>query len=360
MKSNIIIASIASLFLVACGSPEQLEISTQTAIAVQVAKPIVNTQSSFVLASGKVEAKNSANLSTRMMGFVKNVAVKVGQKVNKGQLLISVNNTDLRAKKAQVDASILQAESAFSNAQKDYERFKTLFAQKSASQKDLDDMTTRYEMAKAGYEAAQQMRNEVNAQFAYAEIRAPFAGVVTNTFIKSGDMANPGMPLVSIEGAGNLQIMAMVSESDIASITQGMSVNARIKSLNKDVQGSVIEISRSAKNTGGQFLVKIHLDKTDPSVLSGMFASVQFITENKPNEATPTKVMLPKTALVHQGQLSGVYTVGSSNTAILRWLRLGKTIDNNVEVLSGLTANEAYIVKAKGKLYNGAAVQIGK
>ncbi len=360
MKSNIIIASIASLFLVACGGPDRVQIQPQTAIPVQVTKPIINNQANYVLASGKVEAKNSANLSTRMMGYVNNVAIKVGQRVSKGQVLLSVNNTDLQAKKAQVDASILQAESAFSNAQKDYERFKSLFAQKSASQKDLDDMTTRYEMAKAGYDAAKQMRNEVDAQFAYAEIRAPFSGVITNTFVKTGDMANPGMPLVSLEGAGNLQIMAMVSESDISSITQGMPVKARIKSLNKDVNGSVIEISRSAKNTGGQFLVKINLETIDKSILSGMFASVQFVTETKPTEASPTKVLLPANALIHQGQLSGIYTIGANNTAILRWLRLGKTIGDNVEVLSGLSANEAYIVTAKGKLFNGAVVQITK
>jgi multidrug efflux pump subunit AcrA (membrane-fusion protein) len=66
-----------------------------------------------------------------------------------------------------------------------------LFAQQSASQKELDDMTSRYEMAKAALEGAKQMRNEVQAQFSYANITAPFAGVVTNTFVKEGDMANP-------------------------------------------------------------------------------------------------------------------------------------------------------------------------
>jgi len=62
--------------------------------------------------------------------------------------------------------------------------------------------------------------------------------------------------------------------------------------------------------------------------------------------------------LVKQGQLTGIYTVGNGNTAILRWLRIGKTFDNQVEVLSGLSAEEPYIVSAEGKLFNGAKVSI--
>ena len=61
-------------------------------------------------------------------------------------------------------------------------------------------------------------------------------------------------------------------------------------------------------------------------------------------------------ALVKEGQLTGVYTIGSGNVAILRWLRIGKTFGNQVEVLSGLSANEQYIVSAEGKLFNGAKV----
>ena len=196
------------------------------------------------------------------MGFVTKVPVKVGQKVKAGQLLVSINNTDLQAKKAQVEASIIQATAAYKNAKKDYERFTNLFAQQSASQKELDDMTARYEMAKAGLDAAKQMRNEINAQFAYANITAPFSGIITNSFVKEGDMANPGMPLISIEGAQKLQVTAMVSENDITSITNGMQVKVLVKSLGNTINGTVSEVSLSARNTGGQYLVKIDLEKT--------------------------------------------------------------------------------------------------
>jgi RND family efflux transporter MFP subunit len=219
-------------------------------------------------------------------------------------------------------------------------------------------MTARFEMVKAGLEGAKQMRNEVMAQFSYANITAPFGGIITNTFIKEGDMANPGMPLVSVEGSGKLQVTAMVSETDISKIKQGMPVSIIIKSMNKKVDGKVSEVSLSAKNTGGQYLVKVNLDEMDKTILSGMFVNVQFPIEKiaDTNEGSE-QVLVPESALVKQGQLTGIYTV-ANNTAILRWLRIGKTFGDKVEVLSGLSSKEPYIISAEGKLFNGAKVSV--
>jgi hypothetical protein len=101
--------------------------------------------------------------------------------------------------------------------------------------------------------------------------------------------------------------------------------------------------------------VKIDLDKTEAKILSGMFTTVQFPIERKAKTAL---VLIPTEAIVTNGQLSGIYTVSESNTAILRWLRLGRTFGNQVEVLSGLNADEAYIVSAEGKLFNGAKISV--
>lgn len=355
---KIFIPLLALIILASCNSKKKEDIANEPAIAVKVSGITENNNSPFVTASGKIEAENSANLSTRMMGYVTKVHVKVGQKVGAGQLLVSINNTDLQAKKAQVDASILQATAGFNNAKKDYNRFVNLFKQQSASQKELDDMTARYEMAKAGLEGARQMRNEVLAQFSYSNIKAPFSGVVTNTFVKEGDMAKPGMPLVSVEGASKLQVMAMVSENAIVSIKKGMPVSVLVKSSNEKLSGKVSEVSISATNTGGQYLVKIDLGKTDNTVLSGMFVNVQFPVANKATTSNSELLLVPESALVKQGQLTGIFTIGTGNVAILRWLRTGKNYGDQVEVLSGLSANEQYIISADGKLYNGASVSV--
>jgi RND family efflux transporter MFP subunit len=354
-KSLLLTASFG-LFLVGCGSDEKQSVDNSEAVPVTVAEVAMDDSSTILAGSGQITAVNSATLSTRMMGHVESIPIKIGQKVNKGDVLISINNVDLRAKKAQVEASITEAQVAFNNAKKDYERFQNLFKENSASQKELDDMTARYEMAKARLEAANQMKNEVNSQFAYANIRAPFSGVVTNTYIDEGDMANPGVPLVSVESPGGFEVEAKVAENNISKIEVGTKAHILVKALDTTITGKVSELSASAQHTGGQYVMKVLLDKTDAKILSGMFATVRLEVGEESNGKTV--VTVPSKALVHKGQLTGVYTLGQDNVALLRWLRLGDTYGDEVEVLSGLSAGDQYIVSAEGKLYNGVKVSI--
>lgn len=344
----------AAIFITSCSSDkEKVVVDNSPAIPVNVRKVALNNSSQFLSVSGKITASNSADLSTRMMGFVTKASVNVGDKVQKGQLLISINNTDLQAKKGQINAGITQAKTAFNNAEKNYNRFKNLFASNSITQKEMDDMTANYQMAKAGLESANQMKNEINAQFEYANITAPFNGVITAKNIEVGDMANPGMPLISLETPGDFEVIAMVPETEIVQIKNDTEVTVLVKSINKSLKGKVIEVSTSAKNSGGQYLVKISLEKTDATILSGMFTTVQFPVDKKNNSES---ILVPVDAIVKNGQLSGVYVISGNNTAMLRWLRLGRTYGDQVEILSGLNADESYIVSADGKLFNGAPI----
>ncbi|THV60997.1 efflux RND transporter periplasmic adaptor subunit [Flagellimonas alvinocaridis] len=354
-KSFILTASLG-LTLMGCGSDKKQTADTTAAVPVTVADVDTGDSSTILAGSGQIKAVNSATLSTRMMGYVESLPVKIGQKVNKGDLLISINNVDLRAKKAQVEASITEATVAFNNAKKDYERFQNLFKESSATQKELDDMTARYEMAKARLEAANQMKNEVNSQFAYANIRAPFNGVVTNTYIDEGAMANPGVPLVSVESPGGFEVEAKVAENNISAIKVGTTAQVLVKALDTTLTGEVSELSASAQNTGGQYIMKVALDKTEAKILSGMYATIRLETEQK--GYGNDMVVVPSKALVHKGQLTGVYTLGQDNVALLRWLRLGENYGEEVEVLSGLSKGDQYIVSAEGKLYNGVKVSI--
>lgn len=352
----LIIVITGSLLITSCSSEDKKEkIDVTPAIKVIVEKVAVNSNSSFLSVSGKIQASKSVDLSTRMMGHVKKVYVNVGDNVKKGQLLVSINNTDLQAKKAQVTAGITKAKTAFKNAEKNYNRFKNLFASESVTQKEMDDMTANYEIAKAGLEAANQMKNEINAQFTYSNITAPFSGVITSKNIENGNMASPGITLLSLEVPNDFEVITMVPETEISQIKKETKVSVLVNSIGKTVKGKVTEVSISAKNTGGQYLVKIDLDKTKTPILSGMFSTVQFPVERKEKSLL---VLIPTDAIVRNGQLSGIYTVSQSNTALLRWLRLGRTYGDKVEVLSGLNSDESYIVSAEGKLFNGAKITI--
>lgn len=358
MKRSIFTLMLPGILLFqACGGKAEKVTHNTAPVAVTLSSNDITTHGTFVSSSGTIEAQNSASISTRIMGYITKINVTVGQRVKKGQRLASISNNDLQAKKAQAEANVMQAAAAYNNAKRDYDRFTRLFEQQSASQKELDDMTSRYLVAKAGLEGAKQMRNEVDAQFSYTNIAAPFEGTITGTFAKEGDMASPGMPILSLEGNSGLQVATTLPESSISQISTGMRVQVMVKSLGKKYNGTVTEVSTSAKSTGGQYAIKINLITDDAALRSGMYVNVLFPLKNAQPELFQS-VMVPAGALVQQGQLTGIYTVGTGNRAVLRWIRTGNTVDGKTEVLSGLSASERYIVSADGKLYNGALVSI--
>lgn len=340
--------------LSACSSPEEKNISQDTeSVKVAIAQVESNRSKIEIEGSGQLQAVESANISTRMMGQVNDLAVKSGEEVKKGQLLITISSADLQAKAAQADAGIAQAKAAYENAAKDYERFQNLHHSGSASDKELENMKSRFEMAKAGLDAAENMKKEVMAQFEYLNIRAPFSGTVANTFVKAGDMAAPGHPLVTLESMDEIEALIRVPESNIQAVKMGQEAIVKIKSAQLEVKAKVTDVSYSSKNTGGQYLVKLLVEEKNKKLLPGMFVNARILSTDSSKEST---VKIPKSALVHRGQLSGVYTPTSNGVAILRWLRLGEETGDQVEVLSGLSTNESYIVKAEGRLYNGASI----
>lgn len=360
---NILKSATFIFFLMAfaqCSSESETSVNfTGEAVDVRLNQVETNDTGGFAVASGKLVAKNSVNVSTRMMGYITNLSVEVGQKVTAGQTLISINNTEIKAKDGQINAQISQAQAHFDSSKKDLDRFKNLFASQSASQKELDDMQTRFDLAKAGLEAAKQMKREVNAQYRYTNITAPISGVVTAKFVEQGDLANPGMPLLTLESSSALQAQLLVSEQYITQVENGMPVQLTLSSTGKKIEGKVVEISPSSAHSGGQYQVKLDVNPSD-ELLAGMYVNAVFPFENSTSNKNQESVniVIPKSALVKKGQMNGVYTVSSQNTAVLRWLKLGKEIGEEIEVLSGLNAGESYVVSAEGKLYNGVKLNV--
>lgn len=356
------VAVLFSVSLAACsGNETKQPIQQEAPVMVQVSNAGGTAAAGMIEASGQVEAIRSANISTRVMGYITSIQVKAGDKVRAGQVLFSVNSSDVQAKKAQTDAMIAQADASLQSAQKDYDRYTALFKQQSASAKELDGMTLQYQSAKANAAAARAMRSEVTAQLAYTTVVAPFSGTITQKLAEAGSMATPGMPVLTIEQEGGLQVSASIPESQIASVKTGDEATMNIESANKKITGKVTQVNPSSQFTGGQYIVKIALPSADSKQLyAGMYVHLQLAAKNNsiPKTSDSANVMIPVKALINRDQLTGVYTVSSQNTALLRWLRLGPVSGDQVEVLSGLAKNEPFIVSAEGKLYNGVPVKI--
>jgi RND family efflux transporter MFP subunit len=359
-NSALFFLGLITLFESSCSTSSDKVVAVEKVPVIQVSveNPLVNTDNSIAV-TGQIESANSANISTRVMGYITSIKVKAGDHVTKGQLLATISNEDILAKRAQTDAMISSARASLASAEKDYQRFTTLYNQKSATAKELDNVNLQYQAAKAGLKSAMQMRAEANAMLAYTHITAPFSGVIAQKLADAGSMANPGMPILVLEQNQNLQVSAIIPESEISRIQLKSVATITIKSIEKTFTGTVTEISPSSIATGGQYVVKINLPQEAQNGLNaGMYANVNIITKDKSSATNNEAVLIPLSAINHIGQLTALYTVSSNSTALLRYVRLGKTYGNNVEILSGLNNNESFIASADGKLYNGVPVRV--
>ncbi|WP_297089655.1 efflux RND transporter periplasmic adaptor subunit [uncultured Draconibacterium sp.] len=354
-KSKFIIAvALLSIIAISCGKKEkdnsttkQEKITVQTTLAKLADYPVMH---SF---SGKLEADKQSNLSTRIMGQISRIYVKPGQKVSNGDLLVQIRNQDILAKKAQVEANKVEATTAFESAEKDLKRFEALYAAESASDKEMDDIRTHYNMAKARLAAIEQMEKEVEETMRYALIRAPYSGVITSKFVQEGDMANPGMPLLSMESPSQWKVIARIPEADIAKVKLNDAVKVKFTAVEAELDGKIVEINPSTTNTGNQYQAKVLVtipENCSAKLYSGMYAEVLF------KHGTQKRILVDKNALVHRGQLVGIYAVSQSGNALLRWVKTGKTFGNKIEIISGLSDGEEYIESTESKLFDGALV----
>ena len=347
-----ILLAFGGVLLACSGNEKENHSAKEEAVPVTVGS--VTTQStSYITTSGQVTSRETAVISTRVMGFVTGFKVKVGDEVQKGQLLVTISNGDIVAKRAQAQAMIAEAEAALKDAKKDYERYEELYKQKSASTKEFENITLQYNSLKTKAEAAHQIKNEADAMLIYTNLTAPFSGVVTQRNLDEGSIANPGMPILVVEQAGSYEVRASVSEGDIATIKTGMVAELEVKSTGKKYNGKISEVSTSSQYSGGQYMIKISAPP-QKDLFSGMFVNVSIpIANAKTNEIN---TLVPASALIYKDQLVGIYTVSQSNQALLRWLKIGKTTGDKVEILSGLNAEEKFILQSEGKLYNGAPI----
>lgn len=350
------LSGLCLIGVMASCSPTEKPQQKERPVAVTTYAPIVQSDHSLAV-SGMVSSRQTTYVSTRMMGYIRKIYVRQGDRVAKGQLLVSINSDDLKARQAQAQAMIMEAEAAVRNADRDYLRFKTLHEQKSVTDKELENIQLNRTSVNAKLQMARQGLKEVNAMFSYTDIRAPFSGTVTQKMMDEGSTASPGMPILVLEQTGDLDITASVPEASISHIRTGMPVQVEVKSQNLLFTAHISQISPSAETTGGQYGVKIALPPTVKGRLkAGMYAGIRIAMPATAQERTG--IWVQTSSVIRRDQLTGVYVATPDNRAVLRWLRLGKSLGGWTEVLAGIDASAKVISNAGTKLYNGRRITI--
>ena len=250
---------------------------------------------------------------------------------------------------------MVQAKANLENTEKNYNRIKNLYAEDSATSKELDDISTMYEIAKANMEALEGRLNEVNEMLDYTVIRAPFAGIVSSKFVSEGDMASPGHPLVSVADPGSIKITATVAENQISRLEEGATVNISVSSAGViNVPARLTAISQAGDPMSRQFSIEAVIEDAEinKTLKVGMFAEIGM------NIDQSESLTIPADAIVERGQLTGIYTISDNNRAVLRWVRLGEKSGDLVEVITGLKPGEQFIYAPDHSLRQGQLLSV--
>lgn len=318
----------------------------------------------LIYSTGTVHARESSTLSAQVPGRIVQVLVREGDIVKAGQTLVVLDDATMRAQADQAQAGVKAAASEQAAAQSDarlaastLERYRKLEAEKSVSPQEMDEVSRRAEAAQARLEAIRAQGTQAQAQersartmLSYTRVTAPFAGVITARMADPGTQAAPGVPLLQIDQAGQLQLQTSVDESAIQAIHKGMKLQVAINSAALNLTGVVADILPAADPGSRSFLVKIDLPAST-QLRAGLYG-----TADIPN-GTHQAILVPRTAVVLRGSLKCVYVLDAQGIAQLRTITLGSANGNLVEVLSGISAGEKLIDAPSDRDFAGKRIE---
>ncbi len=280
---------------------------------------------------GRVRSKVQVSLAAKMPGYVKEVPVQIGDQVKKGQLLVLVDDTDVKARikalyeqKSAVSGQLSAIEAKYEYAKINFERFKRLFKEESATKDELDRARTQFfalksqtDALKAKIKAVEAQIREARNQLAYLRIKAPIDGWIADRKVDPGTYVNPGVPLIRLDGKGaGFWFEAQIDDSLIDNIRPGEDVTVSIPALDLVTKEKVEHVQRSSQPATHTFTLLADMGSTE--LKSGLFGRV-FIQTGK-----VTTIVLPEKVIVRRAGINGVYVVDENKTVHWRIVRLGK------------------------------------
>lgn len=366
------------VWLTGCGEPPESPSAVQSqAIPVHIVIASSQEWPAIYEATGTVRARTSAIIAAKWMGYVREVKVQVGDRVREGQLLVALDARDLDssakgalAAREEVRSGIPEADSAVAAAkanldlvQATFKRMNELYEKKSISDQEFDEASAKLKAAQAGFEMAQAKRTQFNSKLAqadqevhaaqvtrsYAEVQAPFAGIVTVKSVEPGNLAMPGAPLLTVERDG-YRLEAAVEASKLSSIRLGQPVAVTLDGINRTLNARVSEIVPAVDAASRSYTVKVDLP-AEAGLRSGIFGRARFQLGSR------SVLAVPFAAVRERGQLQSAF-VEENGVARMRLITLGDKAQDQVEVLSGLGAGEHVIFPVPQGLGDGARVEV--
>ncbi len=272
-------------------------------------------------AEAVLEAVRQATVAAQVQGRILDARVDAGQHVSAGQVLMKID-----AREATQNLAGAQAQLA--NARANFERTQNLYRQKFLSQ-------AAYDKAEADFKSAKAAAGQAGAAASYATIKSPLTGIVAQGLVETGDMASPGLPLISVFDPRALRAIASIPQYKLAEVDRKPRAKLEFPETGRWVDASRVELLPTADPQTHVVTARVYLPENFPGALPGMFVRVHFVVGHA------KKLLVPASAVLHRGEVTAVYVVDGQNRLHLRQVRLGETYDGgDREVLAGLAAGE--------------------
>src|SRR5215212_1933073 len=393
---------------------------TISVAAVRVESGGASAGESVLTASGYVVAHHKIAVGAKVMGRVAWIGVEKGDRVQEGQVLVRLEDSEFRAQvnqakanlaasQARLDqlragsrpqeklkdkAAVLQAEANLKNAEAEYQRAEALVRSGVASKAEFDralaardsaaamvqsarqssamtDIGPRREEIRAAEAEVQQMKaalDYANAQLAATEIKAPVTGTVLERIVERGEMVSPSAfggsgartSVVDLADLTDLQVELDISQTDFARLKQQQRAEIIPEAYpNLRFTGFIEEIAPEANRAKSTVQVKIKVESPNEQLRPEMNARVNFLSDKAPGGESKSvgRVLVPKTAVVKKDNSSFVFVV-KGNKVEQRTIRTGEESSDAYVVIDGLSGNESIALAGVDKLSDGDRVKV--
>ena len=339
---------------------------------------------SLLDASGYVVARRSATVSAKITGKVTEVLIEEGQRVEAGQVVGRLDDTNIRAQFEQARAQLAYARAAhdqvrvqLANAERDLVRQKQLFEQRFISQSAVDNAQTRYDDLKAQQLTAARNADVVAQSVEVAQrslddtvVRAPFSGVITVKAAQPGEIVSPisagggftRTGIGTIVDMDSLEIEVDVNESFINRVKPGQPARARLNAYTDwEIPAEVIAIIPTADRAKATVKVRIGFKQKDARVLPDMGVRVSFLSD-APSETAEDGgarpgVTVPAAAVQVEGDQGVLFVIRDAQLE-RRAVRLGARTDELQTIVAGLSAGERVAIGDLAAMSDGLKVRV--
>lgn len=287
-------------------------------------------------APGTVRARYETTVSSRILSVVNAINVRAGDPVEQGDILVTLDDRELRARHASALNNVEAMEARLADLQREAARARRLVAEGAIATAELDRLEASVDATSAELDGARRTADQAEAELSHAVIRAPISGRVIDRYMEPGDTASPGVPIVRLYDPASLRLEADVRESIATRLSRGDTLLVHIEALGDAREAAVEEIIPQSEVGSRTLLVKVALPPSD-FLFPGMFG--RLLIPTGPNE----RLYIPASAVNRVGQLEFVQALDNDHPR-RRFIRTGEVgADGSVEVLSGLRAGERIV-----------------